>query len=64
MKRSSTLASAVPDEVAAQVAAIAAARGCTVSDLIYQVLVEMIERERLTYLRLRQAFEHPQDLSD
>ncbi len=61
-KRSATISIRVTSELESQLQAIAIAHDTTLSDLAFRALLEVAERERTRYLKLRAAFEACPDL--
>jgi len=62
MKRDATISFRTADETEALLTAIAEARGLTLSSLLDEMALDLIERERRRYLKLRAAFGANQDL--
>ncbi len=56
-KRTSTVSARIPSDLEFQLQAIAQIRDTTLSDLICSTLAELVEQERVRYLKLRSAFE-------
>ena len=61
-KRSDTVSFRLPPAMRRQLEAVALAHETTLSDLIYQLALERLERERRAYERLHEAFAANQGL--
>lgn len=61
-KRTSTVSARIPSDLEAALQQMALAEHTSVSDLIYQVLIEKVAEEQRRYLLLKQAFDALPDL--
>ena len=62
MPRDCTISFRTASTTEARLAAIAEAQNMTLSTLLDQMALELIERERRRYMKLRAAFDADQDL--
>ena len=61
-KRTATISARIPDSLEGALQRLAEVKGGSLSDLIYQVLLEYVAEEQWRYQKLKTAFDNLPDL--